>query len=115
VPATVGVYRFAIDTPDNVVADATFELVRPEIGRAYRQRLYTHCGVEQHGFDGSVWLVDPPLDDGQGNPPPGWGGVGTDGTFTLTEADRAVFRSTNGNTAQFRRAPPGSVEPKGCA
>jgi hypothetical protein len=116
VGATPGIYGFAIDTPDNRIPRATFELTGADIGRAYAGTMYTHCGIESYGFDGSTWLGDPPLNDGQGNPPAGWGNPGAKGTFTLTGADRAVFRAHNGRTAQFRRVPQGQEpETRPCA
>lgn len=114
-PAAPGVYEFAIDTPDNRIPGATFELVPAKIGVRYPRVLSTHCGIETLAFDGSVWLADPPLNDGQGNPPPGWGNPGIDGTFTLTAPDQAVFRGSGGQTVRFRRAPADSgVEPRIC-
>jgi hypothetical protein len=116
VPATPGVYEFAIDTPTNRSPGATFELVPATVGVRYPRVLSTHCGIETFDFDGSIWLADPPLNDGQGNPPPGWGNPGTAGTFTLSAADRAEFRGSGRKMAQFRRAPADTViEPRPCA
>lgn len=87
--------------------DPGTELSRAEIGRPYAATLYTHCGIESYAFDGSLWLADPPLNDTQGNPPPGWGNPRAEGTFTLSDRDQAVFRADNGKTAHFRRVPKG--------
>jgi hypothetical protein len=52
-------------------------------------------------FDGRLWLADPPLTDGSGNPQSGWGNPADEGTMTLVSADRAEFRSEGGNVARF--------------
>jgi hypothetical protein len=72
-----------------------------ERGVAYPYVLYTHCGILSASFDGRLWLADPPLTDGSGNPQPGWGNPAEEGTMTLVSADRAEFRSEGGNVARF--------------
>jgi hypothetical protein len=76
---------------------------REQIGVGQPAQLSTHCGIERFVFDGVVWLADPPLSDGEGNPPDGWGNPYAAGTFTITAHNRAVFRSGD-NEAHFRRA-----------
>ena len=84
-------------------ADAALP-AEPEVGVAYVVDLYTHCGV--HGIDvGGVWFAaDPPLVEGAGNPPPGWGNPVQRGTVTLTSADEAVFADEAGHVVLLRAA-----------
>ena len=35
--------------------------------------LYTHRGIEELRVDNTFFIAETSLDDGQGNPPPGWG------------------------------------------
>lgn len=80
------------------------------VGRAVRHFLMTHCGVRAAHFDGRDWVGDPPLDDGQGNPPASW--AGGRGTMVLEAEDRAVFRNLAGQEAAFRpRTPADPPEP----
>lgn len=72
-----------------------------ERGVAYPYVLYTHCGILSAYFDGRLWLADPPLTDGSGNPQAGWGNPADEGTMVLVSADRAEFRSEGGNVARF--------------
>jgi len=68
--------------------------------RAYR--LYTHCGIGWAKIDGTFWLATPPVSDGHGNPPRGWGNPFQDGTLRLTTPATAYFTSPAG-TVMFRR------------
>ena len=76
----------------------------PEVGVAYPVGLYTHCGV--YGLDiAGVWFAaDPPLVDGAGNPPAGWGNPYQLGTVTLTSAEEAVFADDTGHVVALRAA-----------
>lgn len=76
------------------------------IGVGYAHILYTHCGVESALFDGRLWLVQPPLNNGFGSPPPGWGNPTTAGIMRLLAQDEAVFRQGS-LVARFIPAPPG--------
>lgn len=74
----------------------------PEPGTAYPLDLYTHCGVL--GVDiGGVWFAaDPPLVEGAGNPPAGWGNPYQRGTVTLLSADEALFTDEAGHEVRLR-------------
>jgi hypothetical protein len=72
--------------------------------------LYTHCGILWAKFDGRNWVADPPLTDGSGNPPAGWGNPSDHGTMELVSSDWALYRSDSGMTARFRPGP----HPAGC-
>ena len=67
----------------------------------YAVELYTHCGV--FGIElGSIWFAaDPPLVEGAGNPPPGWGNPYQPGTVTLLTADEALFGDDVGHEVRL--------------
>ncbi len=66
--------------------------------------LYTHCGIEELRVDDTFFIAETPLDDGQGNPPPGWGNPYQAGTVTVS-GSQAVFRDDNGHIVTFRARP----------
>ena len=66
--------------------------------------LYTHCGTEELRVDDTFFITETPLDDGQGNPPPGWGNPYQPGTMT-TSGSQAVFRDANGHIVTFLARP----------
>ncbi|MGI8678009.1 MAG: hypothetical protein ACR2LX_04820 [Jatrophihabitans sp.] len=67
--------------------------------------LYTHCGIREARVDSTFFLADHPLDDGQGNPPPGWGNPYQSGTITLPTPKIAVFRDNKGHDVTFHARP----------
>ena len=72
------------------------------LGKEYAYELYTHCGVRVAVFDqGRWWRANPPLDDGHGNPPTGWGNPTTRGMMVLVRDDLAVFTSWSGQAVEF--------------
>jgi hypothetical protein len=75
----------------------------PEIGVAYRVTLYTHCGLRHVEFDGDRWAISGVLDDGSGNPPPGFNNPFDEGTITLTGPDTAVYTSEFGERRELTR------------
>jgi hypothetical protein len=85
------------DGPSSVASAAPSAM---DAGRPFD--LSTHCGVL--GADiGGVWFVaEPPLTDGQGNPPEGWGDPYQPGTLTMLSATQAVFRDDAGHEVQLR-------------
>jgi len=76
-----------------------------EIGEPYPFSLYVHCGVRDTYFDGRRWMANPRLDDGSGNPPPGWTHDDSNGEMTLVSEDHAVFKSRSGRTIEFTSWP----------
>ena len=72
-----------------------------EIGQPYEYELYTHCGILSAEFDGREWDATPPLTDGSGNPPEGWGNPSDHGTMTLLADNVAEFKSDGGLVARF--------------
>jgi hypothetical protein len=80
---------------------------RVETGHTISYRLFTHCGVRSAELNERTFFAQPPLDDGNGNPPPGWGNPYDDGSLTLVDQHTAVFRDLAGNTARFTDRPAG--------
>lgn len=73
-----------------------------EIGKSYDYVLYTHCGIEWAPIDGVWWQADP-LDDGNANPPRGWGNPYDAGRLTLDTTGAATYTSDTGIEVEFRR------------
>ncbi len=73
--------------------------------------LSTHCGIHYIVIHGELWETKP-LDDGNGNPPRGWGNPGETGTMEVLSADRAVFTSEGHKPLIFH---PSNDTPAGCA
>jgi hypothetical protein len=78
-----------------------------ETGQTIAYRLYTHCGVRSVEVNGRTFFAQPPLDDGNGNPPHDWGNPYDDGSLTLVDQHTAVFQDSTGNTARFSDRPAG--------
>jgi hypothetical protein len=76
----------------------------PEVGVPYAVDLLTHCGIVGTDIGGTWFAAEPPMVDGSGNPPPGWGNPYQRGTLTLLAADEAVFRDDSGHEVRFRAA-----------
>ncbi len=73
-----------------------------EAGEAYDYVLYTHCGIEWAPIDGVWWHTDR-VDDGNANPPEGWGTPFDAGTLAVEADDRATYTSDTGIEVEFRR------------
>ncbi|MFF7643894.1 hypothetical protein [Streptomyces canus] len=63
--------------------------------------LYTHCGIDEARIGSTYFEADPPLSDGSGNPPEGWGNPIQHGTMTLKSATEAVFTDNAGHEVKF--------------
>ena len=72
-----------------------------EVGKGYPYTLYVHCGVRDAHFDGRLWMADPMLSDGSGNPPLDWTPDDSRGIMELVRDDLAVFTSRSGRTVEF--------------
>ena len=70
--------------------------------------LYTHCGIDYVQVGNRYYEVTPPLSDGSGNPPPGWGNPYQPGTLTVISPTQAVFTDKAGHRVVFTLVPPGS-------
>jgi hypothetical protein len=67
--------------------------------------LYTHCGVREARIGTVYYAASPVLDDGHGNPPPGWGNPGQVGSMTVRPDGTAHFSASGGLQADFRIRP----------
>jgi len=72
-----------------------------EIERTYDYQLYVHCGIEWALIDGAWWQT-PPLDDGNANPPEGWGNPYDEGELTLIDDMTATYAGPDG-PVEFKR------------
>ncbi|HWH32716.1 MAG TPA: hypothetical protein VNU01_08590 [Egibacteraceae bacterium] len=85
-----------------------------KVGQPYLYRLYTHCGIEATWWNGAWWDADPPLSDGSGNPPPGWGNPYQDGVIVQVSETRLEFTGDEGQRAAFRPRPADVGAPPPC-
>lgn len=67
--------------------------------------LLTHCGVREALIDNNYYVASPVLDDGNGNPPPGWGNPYDSGTITINADRTADFSDRAGHRAHFELRP----------
>lgn len=73
-----------------------------EVGKTYDYLLLTHCGIKWARIDGVWWETDP-LNDGSGNPPPGWDEPWDAGELKILDHDTAIYRGGPDAQVQFRR------------
>ena len=76
-----------------------------EIGTGYPYTLYVHCGIRDARFDGRLWMADPMLSDGSGNPPLDWAAADSRGKMKLVRDDLAVFTAESGRIIEFKPWP----------
>ena len=88
--------------PPGSAADSAQGLSAPPVGVPVPYDLYTHCGVLGADIGGVWFAADPPLVEGAGNPPPGWGNPDQPGTMMLLAADQAVFTDDAGHSVRLR-------------
>ena len=67
--------------------------------------LYTHCGVREAKIGSDFYAASPVLDDGNGNPPTGWGNPWQIGTMTVYGNGTAHFSAPGGLEADFHLRP----------
>ena len=72
-----------------------------EIGTGYPYTSYVHCGIRDARFDGRLWMADPILNDGSGNPPLDWTPDDSVGIVELVRDDLAVFTARSGRIVEF--------------
>src|SRR5689334_13668570 len=70
-------------SPAPVPALATATAARTTAPKPVPYNLYTHCGIDYVQVGNRYYVVTPPLSDGSGNPPPGWGNPYQPGTLTV--------------------------------
>ncbi|MFN3257287.1 MAG: hypothetical protein ACE37B_16520 [Ilumatobacter sp.] len=73
-----------------------------EVGETYDYVLYVHCGVEWARVDG-VWWRTMPIDDGNANPPAGWGNPYDAGELLVLDDVTAVYRGGPDVAVEFAR------------
>jgi hypothetical protein len=79
----------------------------PDLAGAIRvtYSLYTHCGIRELTFAGQWYArTGGLLDDGNGNPPPGWGNPYQKGQLNVSGED-AVFTDGAGHRETFHLRP----------
>jgi len=80
-------------------------LVRSGAVRAVSLDLSTHCGIDEARLGATYYEADHPLNDGSGNPPPGWPNPTDSGTATTSANGTLVFRDSLGHTVAFHPRP----------
>lgn len=78
-----------------------------KVGQSVAYNLYTHCGILSVSANDHTYYAHPPLSDGQGNPPPGWGNPYDNGTLAMIDAHTLRFSDASGHVATFTDTPPG--------
>jgi hypothetical protein len=80
--------------------------------------LHTHCGIDYAQVGNRYYEATPPLSDGSGNPPPGWGNPYQSGTLTVISPTQAVFTGKAGHRVVFTLVPsrgPGRTTARVCS
>ena len=85
-----------------------------DIVKDYPFTLYVHCGVRDARFDGRLWMANPMLSDGSGNPPPDWTSEDGAGFMMLVRDDLAIYTAKSGRRIEFIPWP-SNVEWRPCA
>ena len=80
----------------------------PTAPKSVPYNLYTHCGIDYAQVGNRYYEVTPPLSDGSGNPPPGWGNPYQPGTLTVISPTQAVFTDKAGHRVVFTLVPSGA-------
>jgi hypothetical protein len=75
-------------------------------------RLHTHCGIKELRVEDTFFFAETPLDDGHGNPPPGWRNPYQDGAVTVS-GSKVVFKTTKTTSSPslFVPVPPAFSRP----
>jgi hypothetical protein len=77
--------------------------------------LYTHCGIGYARIGGHWYRARPPLSDGSGNPPSGWGNPYQKGTIQIASRTEAKFSDTAGHHVRFVLQPGVTRPPQICS
>jgi hypothetical protein len=88
-----------------VTGSVTPSVIATAVGAPQAYDLYTHCGIDEARIGNQYFEANPPLSDGSGNPPPGWGNPYQAGTMTLVSPAEAVFTDTSGHRVVFKVRP----------
>jgi hypothetical protein len=87
----------------------------PAGARSVPYSLYTHCGIGYARIGGHWYRASPPLSDGSGNPPGGWGNPYQEGTIQVTSRTEAKFSDTAGHHVRFVLQPGVTRPPQICS
>lgn len=63
--------------------------------------LYTHCGIDELHVNGRWYEADPPLSDGNGNPPRGWENPYQQGVVWFVSDTEVLFTDDAGHRVRF--------------
>lgn len=74
-------------------------------GPAVAYKLSTHCGITEARYQDRYYELVPPLHDGNGNPPAGWGNPVQPGTLTPASDTEVVFTDDAGHRVAFTLRP----------
>jgi hypothetical protein len=107
VPLAAGMLAACGTTPSPVAAP-TPQAARTTAPRPVPYNLYTHCGIDYVQVGNRYYEATPPLSDGSGNPPPGWGNPYQPGTLTVISPTQVVFTDKAGHRVMFTLVPPAS-------
>jgi hypothetical protein len=80
-----------------------------KVGESSAYSLYTHCGILSITANGHTYYAQPPLSDGSGNPPPGWGNPVDEGTVKMISEHVIEFHDAAGHKASFTDTPLGAT------
>jgi hypothetical protein len=105
VTAALALASCATSTPAGAPPTASPASSRAVAENVSEFELYTHCGVREVRVADRYYEATPILDDGQGNPPPGWSRGSTVGTMTVYADGTAHFSAPGGLEAEFRVRP----------
>jgi hypothetical protein len=96
-------------SPAAAPAARTTAAARTTPPKAVPYNLYTHCGIDYAQVGNRYYEATPPLSDGSGNPPPGWGNPYQPGTMTVISPTQAVFTDKAGHRVVFTLVPSGGL------
>jgi hypothetical protein len=90
-------------TANQAAGNASAGRPRASVSPAVPYLLYTHCGIDWTRVDGRWYRASPPLSDGSGNPPSGWGNPDQQGTIQMVSGTEAEFTDSAGHHVRFVR------------
>jgi len=108
VPLAAAVLTGCESTPSPVAPPSpTTAAARTSAAKPIPYNLYTHCGIDYALVGNRYYEATPPLSDGSGNPPPGWGNPYQPGIMTVISPTQAVFTDKAGHRVVFTLVPSG--------